>query len=191
VEQQDKQRFQLLQRGRIKNILKKGSIFLLAGILLYYAVALVYATKTIYKVRRNYAVILEDLAGNRRVVDEVGWHARPPFFSRLELEVPLMNQELYLGGEPEVQRIISSGNVALYVSAMMTYRILDLERWGIENRAPKELLQADFDGMVKDVMQGKTVDELISNRAHIKEKLKLADGTDLLKCAIQWVQNAP
>ena len=171
MEQQDKQRFQLLQRGRIKNILKKGSIFLLAGILLYYAVALVYATKTIYKVRRNYAVILEDLAGNRRVVDEVGWHARPPFFSRLELEVPLMNQELYLGGEPEVQRIISSGNVALYVSAMMTYRILDLERWGIENRAPKELLQADFDGMVKDVMQGKTVDELISNRAHIKEMI--------------------
>ncbi len=169
MEPQNNQRFQLLQRGRVKSILKRGSIFLLAGILLYYAVALVYATKTIYKVRRNYAVILEDLAGNRRVVDEVGWHARPPFFSRLELEVPLMNQELYLGGEPGAQRIVSSGNVALWVSGVMTYRILDLERWGIENRSPKELLQADFDGMVKDVMQAKTVDELISNRAQIKE----------------------
>jgi len=30
-----------------------------------------------------------------------------------------------------------------------------------------------------------------SYRAHIKEKLKLTDGTDLLKSAIQWVQNAP
>lgn len=30
-----------------------------------------------------------------------------------------------------------------------------------------------------------------SYRAHIKEKLKLADGTDLLKYAIQWVQNTP
>lgn len=29
-----------------------------------------------------------------------------------------------------------------------------------------------------------------SYRAHIKEKLKLADGTDLLKYAIQWVQSA-
>jgi len=30
-----------------------------------------------------------------------------------------------------------------------------------------------------------------SYRAHIKEKLKLGDGTDLLKYAIQWVQTAP
>lgn len=30
-----------------------------------------------------------------------------------------------------------------------------------------------------------------SYRAHIKEKLKLGDGTDLLKYAIQWVQNSP
>lgn len=30
-----------------------------------------------------------------------------------------------------------------------------------------------------------------SYRAHIKEKLKLTDGTDLLKYAIQWVQNTP
>lgn len=30
-----------------------------------------------------------------------------------------------------------------------------------------------------------------SYRAHIKDKLKLADGTDLLKYAIQWAQAAP
>ncbi|OPY10371.1 MAG: Oxygen regulatory protein NreC [Syntrophus sp. PtaU1.Bin005] len=36
-----------------------------------------------------------------------------------------------------------------------------------------------------------SVKTIESYRAHIKEKLKLADGTDLLKCAIQWVQNAP
>lgn len=30
-----------------------------------------------------------------------------------------------------------------------------------------------------------------SYRAHIKDKLKLGDGTDLLKYAIQWVQNSP
>lgn len=30
-----------------------------------------------------------------------------------------------------------------------------------------------------------------SYRAHIKEKLKLSDGTELLKYAIQWVQNTP
>lgn len=166
-----KQRFQLLQRARLKNILKKGTLFLIVSVLLYYGIALIYATKTIYKVRYNYAVVLEDLAGKRRVVDDVGWHIRPPFFSRLELEVPLMNQELYLGGDPQEQRIISRGNVALWTSAMLTYRITSLERWGIENRDPKQLFQNDFDGMVKDVMQSKSVDELISQRQALKEEI--------------------
>jgi regulator of protease activity HflC (stomatin/prohibitin superfamily) len=165
------QRFRLLQRARLKTLLKRGFLLLLGGILLYYAVALVYATKTIYKVRRNYAVILEDLSGERRVVAEVGWHARLPFFTRLELEVPLMNQELHLGGQPEAQRIMSHGNVSLWTSAMLTFRIDDLERWGIENKAPQALLQNDFDGIVKDVMQSRTVDELISDRQRIKEEI--------------------
>lgn len=166
---ESEQRFRLLQRARLKTFLKRGFLFLLFGTLVYYGVALVYATKTIYKVRRNYAVILEDLSGERRVVKEIGWHIRPPFFTRLELEVPLMNQELHLGGTSSNQRIMSKGNVALWTSAMLTYRITDLERWGIENKSPQTLLQNDFDGIVKDVMQSRTVDELISDREKIKE----------------------
>ncbi len=37
-------------------------------------------------------------------------------------------------------------------------------------------------------LSAKTIE---SYRAHIKEKLKLNDGTDLLKYAIQWVQETP
>ncbi|ALC15535.1 serine protease [Desulfuromonas soudanensis] len=165
------QRFRLLQRARLKKLFKRTLLLLLAGLLLYYCVALVYATKTIYKVRRNYAVILEDLSGDRRVVQEVGWHSRLPFFTRLELEVPLMNQQVYLGGVQEGERIMSRGNVALWTSAMLTYRIADLQRWGIENKSPQTLLQNDFDGIVKDVMQSQTVDELISGRERIKEQI--------------------
>jgi DNA-binding NarL/FixJ family response regulator len=36
-----------------------------------------------------------------------------------------------------------------------------------------------------------SVKTIESYRSHIKEKLKLNDGTDLLKYAIQWVQNSP
>lgn len=168
------QRFRLLQRARIRNLIKRGGLLLLVGVVLYYAVALVYATKTIYKVRRNYAVILEDLSGERRVVQSVGWHARLPFFTRLELEVPLMNQGLYLGGTPELQRIMSLGNVALWGSAMLTYRIVDLERWGIENKAPQSLLQNDVDGIIRDVMQSHPADDLISARERIKEQIYTA-----------------
>jgi regulator of protease activity HflC (stomatin/prohibitin superfamily) len=165
------QRFRILQRARLKTFFKRGFLLLLCGTLLYYAVAVVYATKTIYKVRRNYAVILEDLSGERRVIKDVGWHGRLPFFTRLELEVPLMNQQLHLGGKPDSQRIMSQGNVSLWVSAMLTFRIVDLERWGIENKLPQDLLQNDFDGIVKDIMQSRTIDELISNREKIKEDI--------------------
>jgi DNA-binding NarL/FixJ family response regulator len=37
-------------------------------------------------------------------------------------------------------------------------------------------------------LSAKTIE---SYRSHIKEKLKLNDGTDLLKYAIQWVQSSP
>lgn len=36
-----------------------------------------------------------------------------------------------------------------------------------------------------------SVKTIESYRSHIKEKLKLSDGTDLLKYAIQWVQQVP
>jgi DNA-binding NarL/FixJ family response regulator len=36
-----------------------------------------------------------------------------------------------------------------------------------------------------------SVKTIESYRSHIKDKLKLNDGTDLLKYAIQWVQQAP
>lgn len=168
------QRFHLLQRARLRKYVKRILLLLLIGVVLYNLVALVYVTKTFYKVRRNYAVILEDLSGQRRVITEVGWHVRLPFFTRIELEVPLMNQGLYLGGKPDAERIMSQGNVALWTSAMLTYRIRDLERWGIENRAPQTLLQNDFDGIVKDVMQSHRVDDLISDRDRIKDEIFLA-----------------
>ena len=168
---ESRQRFRLLQRARIKTFLRRCFLAVFFGALLYYGVALVYASHTIFKVRRNYGIILEDLSGHRRVEEKVGWHARLPFFTRLELEVPLMNQRMFLGGKHDEQRVISRGNVALWTSAMMTYRITDLERWGIENKSPQELLQNDFDGIVKDVMQSHSIDELISNRGLIKGEI--------------------
>lgn len=161
----------LLQRARLKTLLKRALLGFLVLFLLYSCVALFYASRTIYKVRRNYAIIVETLSGQRTAVTEVGWHVRLPIFTRIELEVPLMNQELHLGASANPRRIMSKGNVALWTSAMMTYRIRDLERWGIENRSPETLLQNDFDGIVKDVMQSESINELVSDRERIKEQI--------------------
>ncbi|MDW7709181.1 MAG: SPFH domain-containing protein [Deferrisomatales bacterium] len=142
----------------------------LAG-LLYGAVAVVYATRTIFKVRLNYAVVLERLGGTREVITEVGWHTRLPFFTRIEQEVPLMNQRLALGGVEEPVRIISRENVALWTSGVLTFRIRDLRLWAIENLRPLELLQADYDGLAKDILQAQEINRLVSAREEIKEEI--------------------
>lgn len=161
----------ILTRGFVKNVFRNGFAIVLLLSLTYGIVALVYATKTIFKVKRNYAVVLEQLSGNRKAVTNVGWHIRLPLFTRIEQVVPLMNQTLFLGNQQEPMRIISKESVALWTSAVLTYRIMDLEKWAIENLEPMKLLQGDYDGIVKDILQAREVKQLISDRETIKEDI--------------------
>jgi regulator of protease activity HflC (stomatin/prohibitin superfamily) len=160
-----------LRRARIKNLIRRTAFVCIIVALVYSLAAVVYSTKVIYKVKLNYAVILEQFGGKRQAITEVGWHYRLPFFTRLEKEVPLMNQNMYLGGSPDPLKIISRENVALWTSALMTFKIKDLKVWGIENLSPETLLQGDFDGIAKDTLQAQEVNKLISEREKIKEEI--------------------
>ncbi len=162
---------QILRRALVLKILRRTLALVTLACLIYGLVAMVYATKTIYKVKMNYAVVLERFGGVRQAVTDVGWHVRLPFFTRIEQEVSLMNQGLLLGGQIEPMRVISKGNVALWTSAVLTYRIRDLRTWAIENLDPMDLLQGDYDGIVKDLLQAEEVDQLVSDREQIKERI--------------------
>ena len=160
-----------LNRAFVKTALRRTfTVIALVG-LIYGLTAVVYATRTIFKVKMNYAVVLERFGGEREAVTAVGWHVRLPYFTRIEQEVSLMNQRLFLSGLIEPMRIISKENVALWTSAVLTYRIRDLHTWAIENLDPLDLLQGDYDGIVKDILQAQHVNELVSNRESIKEKI--------------------
>jgi len=159
------------QRARFFTMMRRLAFLLVSLTLIYSLAAVVYSTQVIYKVKLNYAVILEQFGGQREAVTDVGWHYRLPFFTRLEKEVPLMNQNIYIGGAAEPIKIISRENVALWTSALMTFRIKDLKVWGIENLSPEILLQGDYDGIAKDILQGKEVNKLISEREIIKEEI--------------------
>ncbi|MCF8088409.1 MAG: SPFH domain-containing protein [Desulfotignum sp.] len=160
-----------LQRARVITMTRRTAFILVIIAVCYSLAAVVYSTQVIYKVKLNYAVILEQFGGKRQAVTDVGWHYRLPFFTRLEKEVPLMNQNIYLGGSSAPIKIISEENVALWTSALMTFKIKDLKKWGIENLSPEILLQGDFDGISKDILQGQEVNKLISQRETIKEKI--------------------
>ncbi len=160
-----------LQRAQVGIFFRRTIFFLFILAVIYTGAALVYSTKIIYKVKLNYAIVLEQLGGKREAVTEVGWHARLPFFTRIEKEVPLMNQSLYLGDSREPMRIISRENVALWTSGLLTYRIRDLRVWAIENLSPVDLHQGDYDGISKDILQSQVVNSMISEREMIKEKI--------------------
>lgn len=153
-------------------VFRMGRLILLSivGIVILYSlIAGLYASKTIFKVKMNYAVVLEKLGGSRKAVTDIGWHLRLPLFTRIEQEVTLMNQTLFLGGGNEPMRIITKENVTLWISALLTYRITDLDTWAIENLQPMTLLQGDYDGLAKDLLQAETVSALISNRLEVRE----------------------
>ena len=160
-----------LNRAFVKTVLRRTFTVVALSGLFYGLTAVVYATRTIFKVKMNYAVVLERFGGEREAVTAMGWHVRLPYFTRIEQEVSLMNQRLFLSGTIEPMRIISKENVALWTSAVLTYRIRDLHTWAIENLDPLDLLQGDYDGIVKDILQAQHVNELISNRESIKEEI--------------------
>lgn len=160
-----------LQRARVITMARRSAFILIIIALCYSLAAVIYSTQVIYKVKLNYAVILEQFGGKRQAVTDVGWHYRLPFFTKLEKEVPLMKQNMYLGGSSAPIKIISEENVALWTSALMTFKIKDLRKWGIENLSPEILLQGDFDGISKDILQAQEVNKLISDRETIKEKI--------------------
>ncbi|MCG8633042.1 MAG: SPFH domain-containing protein [Desulfobacterales bacterium] len=160
-----------LQRARVITMARRTAFIFLIIALFYSLAAIVYSTQVIYKVKLNYAVILEQFGGKRQAIVDVGWHYRLPFFTKLEKEVPLMNQNMYLGGSSAPIKIISQENVALWTSALMTFKIKNLKKWGIENLSPEILLQGDFDGIAKDILQGEEVNKLISDRETIKEEI--------------------
>ncbi len=162
---------QFLRRAFIKKVIRRAVALVVVCGFIYGLAAAIYATKTFYKVKKNYAVVLERFDGQREAITSVGWHLRLPYFTRIEQEVALMNQRLYLGGHPEPMRIISKGNVALWTSGVLTYRIRDLKTWAIENLDPQTLLQGDYDGIVKDILQAQKINQLVSEREAIKEEI--------------------
>ena len=120
----------ILRRAFVKSVLRKiFALGLIVGIV-YGLVAMVYATKTIYKVKMNYAMVLEKFGGQRVPVTEQGWHIRLPFFTKIEQEVPLMNQAMFLSGQTEPNRIIPR----------KTWPLLKI--WAIENLDPMNLLHS-------------------------------------------------
>ena len=161
----------LLRRSAVKSFLRRIFALIVATGLIYGFAAVIYTTKTIFKVKINYAVVLERFNGVREAITDVGWHVRLPYFTKIEQEVALMNQRLYLGGTVEPMWIISKENVALWTSSLLTYRIRDLRTWAIENLEPMTLLQGDYDGIVKDILQAQEVNRLISDRESIKEDI--------------------
>jgi len=168
---QEEDQSQYLKRAFVKKVLRRALALLTVLVAAYAVIGIIYATKTIYKVKMNSAMVLERFGGARQAVTDVGWHIRLPFFTRIEQEVTLMNQRMFLDGQEEPMRIISKGDVALWTSGALTFRIRDLHVWAIENQNPMDLLQGDYDGIVKDLLQSETVDHLISDREAVKERI--------------------
>lgn len=169
------------KRGAIKKFLKKGLFFSMIGGAIYTSLAVVHATNIIYKVKTNYAVALEEVGGERVIVNHdskksFNWHIRAPFFTTYEKEISLMQREMYLDGDITPHTIVSSDGISLLVSGLLTYQVKDAKKWAINIENAQSLLQRDFNGMAKDIIQSNTENNILHQREKVKnlifQKLK-------------------
>lgn len=175
-----------LKRGKIKKAGKKVFLASLIGVATYLSVAGIYGFNIAYKVKTNYAVALETIGGDRIVEKDIGWHVRAPFFTKYEKEISLMQKQMYLNGDITPHTVVSSDKISLLVSGLLTFRVTDPYTWAIEIQDSENQLQRDFNGIVKDVIQSSSENDIIRKREELKnvifEKLKkhsINTGKDL------------
>lgn len=160
-----------LKRGKIKKAGKKIFLASLIGVATYLSVAGIYGFNIAYKVKTNYAVALETIGGERIVEKDIGWHVRAPFFTKYEKEISLMQKQMYLNGDITPHTVVSSDKISLLVSGLLTFRVTDPYTWAIEIQDSENQLQRDFNGIVKDVIQSSSENDIIRKRDDLKNAI--------------------
>lgn len=161
----------ILKRGPLKKLGKKIFLASLMGVAAYISVACIYGFNIAYKVKTNYAVALETIGGERIIEKEVGWKVRAPFFTTYEKEISLMQKQLYLNGDITPHTVVSSDKISLLVSGLLTFRVTDPYKWAIDIQDSENQLQRDYNGIVKDVIQSSTENQIIRQRDDLKNAI--------------------
>lgn len=146
-----------------------GRLYRLAVVLLaafvVLGIVLVVGRSAIYKIH-EYERGLHLRGGKFVRVEQPGWHIQIPLVDTVIIVT--VNERL---GYVERLAAMTSDNVTMDVSLQYTYRVTQPERFALEVSNPERIVFEFVQGKLRDVVNTKTMAEVMDNRAAINREL--------------------
>jgi membrane protease subunit HflK len=150
-------------RGCLERITKNASMILVVLIVAGSLFAL--ARAAIYKIR-PYERGLHLRGGRFLNIDEPGWHIQIPF-----VDTVIGLNVVERPGLIEKLAAMTADNVTMDISLLYTYRVADPVRYALEVTNPHRIVAGFVEGTLRDVINTKAMDEVMSSRAEINQEV--------------------
>jgi regulator of protease activity HflC (stomatin/prohibitin superfamily) len=154
-------------KGRLRKLLDRLSnrALLLLVILVVGIIAFSIARAAVYKIRPYERGL--HLRGGRFVgIDEPGWHIQFPF---VDTVITIMIIER--SGEIQQLAAMTSNDVTMDISLLYTYRVVDPVQYQLEVLDPDRIVMGLVQGTLRDVINTKTMDIVMHERAEINREV--------------------
>jgi membrane protease subunit HflK len=153
----------------------------IVAVLVVLGVLLSIARAAIYKIRPSERGL--HLRGGRFIaVDQPGWHIRIPMVDTV-VAITISERP----GTIEQLAAMTSDDVTMDVSLLYTYRVVDPKRYALEIVDPDEIVFQFVQGKLRDVVNTKSMTEVMHSRAEINREVMQALGEREAQYGVQFV----
>jgi regulator of protease activity HflC (stomatin/prohibitin superfamily) len=139
------------------------------------------ARAAIYKIR-PYERGLHLRGGRFIAVDEPGWHIRIPGVDTV-IGITITERP----GAVEQLAAMTSDDVTMDVSVLYTYRVTDPRRYALEVQEPDTIVFGFVQGKLRDVINARSMDEVMHSRDTINRELIAALGERQAQYGVEFV----
>lgn len=166
--------------GQGVDLLFKLAVIFLAAFVLAVTL-LVIGRLAIYKIH-PYERGLHLRGGMYLGTDEPGWHVQIPFWDTVL--IVKVNERL---GYVDQIAANTADNLSMVVSLQYTYRVTDPVRFALDVDDPERILFEFVQGRLRDVVNTKTMDEMMRSRAEFNDEILAQLRTKETQYGVQFV----
>ncbi len=138
-----------------------------------------------YRIDTGQGGILTGMSGNKEAVTEVGWHTMMPVLSSID-KFSIVNNNIYFpadyleleqkfAGDKQAGAIgfdiKTTDDKVVDTGAVMSYEIVDLIQFGVQNTNPQEQLQKAYDAVVFNYLQSQSSEKITTQISAVNNEL--------------------
>ena len=139
------------------------------------------AATPFYRVKQEYARVLTEVDGDRRIEERVGYHwrvntIRPNNWIFHTKEYSKRVEFIYLDNERAPHEMQAADKIKFQGAGVWTYKIVDLHKFGIRmGEDAKAMLTAELNGIAKAKIQAHDVEYIVTRIDLVNDEVNLCD----------------